>query len=160
MAFIFKLILLVTKWTRLPIVEQWLVIKVAMIFVTLRLGMFLVSLRQLQSVLGWLAAIARKLQQGNRQDDRNQILWVTSRLGANFLTNRSCLTEALTVQLLFWRRGYSADLRIGVSKQQNGKLIAHAWVESEGEVVIGAVDELPNYAVLPSLAYRKQSKQS
>src|SRR5262245_11844893 len=45
---------------------------------------------------------------------------------------RHCLTRALVAKLLFGRRGQGVDLRIGVAKDNAGRLIAHAWLESGG----------------------------
>jgi hypothetical protein len=39
--------------------------------------------------------------------------------------------------MLLARRGYPALLHIGVAKGKEGQFQAHAWVESEGKVVIG-----------------------
>jgi hypothetical protein len=154
MALYLKLILIALKWLRLPIAEQWYIFKIALLFGIVRLGMFVFSLRQLQLAAGRFAALPCSTSRCE-PDERKRILWATSRLGAHFLADRSCLTEALTVQLLFWRRGYPADLRIGVAKQQNGKLIAHAWVESDGKVVIGNIDELSSYVMLPEILNRE-----
>ena len=50
------------------------------------------------------------------------------------------------------RAGLPADLRIGVMKEASGKLLAHAWVESDGRIVVG---NLPGgvglYTPLPTL---------
>jgi hypothetical protein len=52
---------------------------------------------------------------------------------------------------LLARRGYLADLRIGVIKADSGQLEAHAWVESEGQVIIGGSDSPFRFTPLPSL---------
>lgn len=44
--------------------------------------------------------------------------------------------------------GQSANLKIGVAKSLVGKLEAHAWVESGGEIVIGDLPDLSRYRVL------------
>lgn len=36
------------------------------------------------------------------------------------------------------RKGYPACLRIGVSRGEGGRLQAHAWVESQGKIVVGS----------------------
>jgi hypothetical protein len=48
----------------------------------------------------------------------------------------TCLTEALVGEILLTRRGFPARLRLGVAREA-GELRAHAWVESEGTIVIG-----------------------
>jgi hypothetical protein len=63
----------------------------------------------------------------------------------------TCLSQALAAQTLFLRQGYPAELHIGVAKNETGQLEAHAWVESEGQVVIGDLQNLSRYTPLPSL---------
>jgi hypothetical protein len=49
------------------------------------------------------------------------------------------------------RRGIGSDLRLGV-RHDAGPLnpfTAHAWIECKGLVVMGALDDLGDYHVLP-----------
>jgi Transglutaminase-like superfamily len=62
-----------------------------------------------------------------------------------------CLARALTTQLLLTRQGYAPDLRIGVAKAVTGDLEAHAWIEYQGRVVIGHLNDLSRYVPFPSL---------
>jgi hypothetical protein len=63
---------------------------------------------------------------------------------------KTCLAQALAAQVLLTRRGYPALLRIGVAKGERQQLQAHAWVESEGKIVIGG-SELERYTPLAVL---------
>ena len=47
--------------------------------------------------------------------------------------------------------GHRAELRLGVIKSDAGYLLAHAWVESEGQIVVGDVRGLSRYKPLPAL---------
>jgi hypothetical protein len=49
------------------------------------------------------------------------------------------------------RRGISSNLRLGVRRDDDSvnPFTAHAWVECQGLVVMGAVDEMGEYHVLP-----------
>lgn len=81
-----------------------------------------------------------------------KVTWAVSTVGKHLFVDQPCLTQALVVQLLFKRRKIPADLHIGVAKDSNGQLEAHAWVESDGVVVIGGSEtDLQHYARLPSL---------
>ncbi|NJR40333.1 MAG: lasso peptide biosynthesis B2 protein [Leptolyngbyaceae cyanobacterium CSU_1_4] len=62
-----------------------------------------------------------------------------------------CLARALTTQVLLNQQGYLPDLRIGVAKATAGQLEAHAWVEYQGRVVMGQLNDLARYLPLPSL---------
>lgn len=63
----------------------------------------------------------------------------------------TCLTQALTTQILLAQIGHSTDLKIGVAKSIEGKLEAHAWLESRGEIVIGKLKDLSRFTILSSL---------
>lgn len=49
-----------------------------------------------------------------------------------------CLTQALAGRVLPERRGYSSIVRMGVAKNGDGTLRAHAWLELDGETILGA----------------------
>jgi hypothetical protein len=61
---------------------------------------------------------------------------------------RNCLTEALAAHTMLRRRGYDAELRLGVRKRSDNsrQLDGHAWVAYAGEVVVGHVEDLAGYA--------------
>jgi len=64
----------------------------------------------------------------------------------------SCLTQALALQRLLARAGRGADLRIGVAKDGASGLASHAWLEREGEILIGDNGELDRYSPMLSLS--------
>ena len=70
------------------------------------------------------------------QADERELNWAITR-AARFIPAASCLTQALSLQVLLGRRGLGSRLCIGVRKGQHDKFEAHAWVERGGRVVIG-----------------------
>ncbi len=63
----------------------------------------------------------------------------------------TCLVRALAGHAMSRRRGWSSELRIGVLPQRLDDatpLRSHAWIEHEGRVLIGDVDDLHDYALL------------
>jgi hypothetical protein len=68
---------------------------------------------------------------------RGRAVWAVRAAGRRMLGDRPCLAQALVVERLLRRSGAVADLRLGVVKAPDGELRAHAWVECDGEVVIG-----------------------
>ncbi|MHC4516457.1 MAG: lasso peptide biosynthesis B2 protein, partial [Planctomycetota bacterium] len=48
-----------------------------------------------------------------------------------------CLTKALAAESLLVRRGYPTEVKLGVTRDEANKLIAHAWVLCEGVVLVG-----------------------
>jgi hypothetical protein len=68
--------------------------------------------------------------------DGFRIAWAV-RAASRRVPRATCLVQALTVQLLLARHGYVSVLRVGV-KRDDGAFKAHAWVEFQGRVVVGA----------------------
>ena len=50
--------------------------------------------------------------------------------------NVTCLKKALVLSWLLGRRGIATTLRIGVARRE-GDLTAHAWLELNGQVILG-----------------------
>jgi Transglutaminase-like superfamily len=79
------------------------------------------------------------------------IVW-TVNAGSRYMPGGvKCLARALTTHLLLTRQGYASELRIGVAKTVTGELEAHAWIEYQGRVVIGHLNDLSRYIPFPSL---------
>jgi hypothetical protein len=66
-----------------------------------------------------------------------QITQLVEKACRNIPMARKCLIQALTAKVLLVRQGYGAILRIGVARDNHEPLQAHAWVEYQGEAVIG-----------------------
>lgn len=71
------------------------------------------------------------------------------RATARRVPQASCLTQALALEALMAEFGLRPELRIGVARHADGTFEAHAWVELEGRVLIGALPDLERFAVLP-----------
>jgi hypothetical protein len=73
------------------------------------------------------------------------------RRASRYVPAATCLTQALATQSLLAQRGQVSILRIGVTKGPEGELKAHAWVESNGRIIIGQQKDLRSYTVLHRL---------
>jgi hypothetical protein len=62
--------------------------------------------------------------------------------------------RALASEYVLGRLGYPCELKIGVAKGAAGEFAAHAWLESEGRVVIGEF-EVDRYTALSAAEGRK-----
>jgi hypothetical protein len=63
----------------------------------------------------------------------------------------TCLIQALAAQTLLHRWGHSTSLRIGIAKGATGQLEAHAWVETQGKIVLGGAEVCARFTPLPPL---------
>jgi hypothetical protein len=73
---------------------------------------------------------------------RETVCWAVNRAGRFLFADRGCLTQALLGETLLIRAGFPAKLCIGVRRQPDGSMLAHAWVDSAGKVAIGGQTRL------------------
>lgn len=70
---------------------------------------------------------------------------------SRYVPAATCLVRSLAAQALLRHNGHQSTLRIGVARGPRGALDAHAWVECDGKVVVGEVENLGRYTPLPRL---------
>jgi hypothetical protein len=68
----------------------------------------------------------------------------------------TCLTQALSAQLLLRHLGYDSSLCLGVARDHRGEFRAHAWLEREGSVVIGGT-AASGFTRMPALSVAQRS---
>ncbi len=70
------------------------------------------------------------------------------RIVSRSVPGATCLTQALAAQTILRLKGDNVPLQLGVSWSKNGIFEAHAWLESEGKVLIGDLPDLERYKKL------------
>lgn len=86
-----------------------------------------------------------------RRGSASQVTWAAVAAGRYSPLGTTCLATALVAQAMLQRHGYEARLRIGVRRNLNGEFTAHAWLEREGEVIVGGpVQVVEGYSALPA----------
>lgn len=139
------------KWRLLPNQDRILVLAAIPLLVAIRLGLALLPLEKLLHTLTRVAKAfpARGPTKRNSVDRKIRAI---EKIGKYVLGDGPCLSQALAVQFIMDRHGQPSELCIGVAKDEYGKLIAHAWIESDGRVLIGeSGTTLEDYTRLPSL---------
>jgi hypothetical protein len=134
---------------RLPPRDRALLFRATVLLAATRLGLWVLPLRVLRGLLVRVGRTSQPLRRG-RTTPRHLIVWALS-VASRFVPRATCLPRALATEALFLQSGYRAELRIGVSKTGGGRLVAHAWVESDGQIVMGNLLDLSRYAPLPPL---------
>jgi hypothetical protein len=99
----------------------------------------------------WLCTLA-PTNADDRKAEWSVIDNVTSavRFCSLYVPYASCLTQALAVRTLLGLRGQNSELKIGVDRDEDGKFMAHAWVEIDGKIIIGRLPHHHNFNVLRS----------
>jgi hypothetical protein len=137
------------SFLRLPGVKQGLLLKATLLLGIIRLGLWLLPFETLRRLLIGFSGTPARLRDTN-QPSLGEVTWAVETAGRCLPGAVTCLTLALTAQVLLVRRGYGAVIHIGIAKEGGERFQAHAWVESEGKVVIGDY-EIDRYTPLASL---------
>jgi hypothetical protein len=131
--------------------EQTLLLHALFLLALARIGLRTMPFTTLRHILSKLSSPDRG--KGDSVSDnvvRSQILWAVGTAGRKVPLVRTCLTQALAAQVLLARSGDQSDLRIGVTRDSNGKFVAHAWLEKQGAILIGG-DSAKDYTPMPAL---------
>jgi hypothetical protein len=96
-------------------------------------------------------AVTRRARRTSGSYTTNEIGWAVS-VAKRFVPKGNCLPQALAAEALLIQCGHPVEFRIGVVKKNGDRLEAHAWVESEGNLVVGDLTQgLSGYSPLPPL---------
>ena len=121
--------------------DRWLVVEAILLTGFVQAGLRMLSFATLIRLL----AVAKRFRRRSRPRP-SRIAWAVD-AAARLLPGRTCLTDALAADVMLCRCGYRSLLRIGVKKRSGGAgpLEAHAWVESDGSIVVGEMETLDDY---------------
>ncbi len=136
------------KLARLPRSERCLLVMAALLLAAIKLGLTLLPYRRLRGFVDRVALAApRRPLAPSASPER--VAWAVTRAG-RFVPGATCLTQALAAKVLLERRGHPARIRVGIGRIEGAPLLAHAWVESGGRIVLGGED-LKRYTPLLAL---------
>jgi hypothetical protein len=82
--------------------------------------------------------------------DAARLIWAVTTASRRAPLRATCLTEALAADAMLRRRGLECRLCLGVHTGglAADALHAHAWLERQGNVILGSVENLADYAEL------------
>jgi hypothetical protein len=146
---------LLYKFLRLKECDRQLLLITFTLLGTIRLGLWLLPFRTWRRLLSRIMQPKSKLQ-GANPASINQVVWAVSVASHYMPGGVKCLARALATQVLLSQQGHTADLYIGVAKGEEKQLEAHAWVESQGQVVIGDLSNLSSFIPLPAFGDSKR----
>ena len=128
--------------------DRLVLIKTFLLLGLVRLGLWLLPYSRLQKILTKISDHRPPKNQTVIESDKIvRAVNISSRYTPG---GAKCLARALTTQVLMKQQGYSPRLLIGVAKGEQEQLEAHAWIEYQGEVVMGYLHNLSRYVPLLS----------
>lgn len=126
------------RWRRLleldPI-ERHHLWRAAAALCLMRVGLCLLPFRRVQGL------VARPAPGPSAQGhgEARLVTWAVA-TAARHIPFATCLPQALAAQWLLARAGYRSELKLGIAPGAGRPVDAHAWLELDGEVVIGGPD--------------------
>lgn len=69
----------------------------------------------------------------------------TVKIASRAVPFATCLTQALALQRLLARHGYHSAVLVGVCRI-DGRFLAHAWVEHEGQTLLSTSENVARYS--------------
>jgi hypothetical protein len=116
-----------------------LFIKAVCLLAAIRVALALIPLNALRDALAWRWR-KKSVVPYPAAPTLQQIIWATQS-AARFVPGVTCLVQGLTALRLGISAGYPVTLNIGTAKEINGALRAHAWVEYQGQIILGRAQE-------------------
>lgn len=125
---------LIRKFLSLPPKERMLLIRALLLVAAVRLGLWVIPFSRLQRLVLWMAAKPGR----DRAEifSTEKLAWAIE-MASRFVPKATCLTQAMAAKILFGIYGCDSLLKIGVARGEDGRMLAHAWLESRGRAVVG-----------------------
>ena len=129
--------------------ERWLLVQAFLLLGGIKLGLGLLPFPLLRQLL---VSIHRIHPRRNPTATPDQIVAAVNRSSHNMPGGAKCLARAMTTQALLLQHEYACELRIGVAKGKAGQFEAHAWVENQGQILVGHLPDLSRYTPMSPFA--------
>jgi hypothetical protein len=126
------------EFLRLPPVDRRLLVTAAVLQAAIKLGLALLPYRRLRGLVDRLARTGRLRQLAPPASAERIVLAVTR--ASRVVPGATCLPQALAAKVLLERRGHPAYVHVGVMRADDARVLAHAWVESAGRILLGGGD--------------------
>lgn len=134
------------KFWRLPFSDKKLLARAAWQLSTVSLGLRLLPFSFWQRRMEGSPHVEPASAGGGSPE---RMLWSVS-VASGYVPGATCLVRALVAQSMLRRAGQSSQVRLGVSLRREDRFQAHAWLEQDGRILLGADDGALPYVPLPS----------
>ena len=143
------------KFLYLSLEDKILFFKAVVLVGAFRISLLIFPLKLVQQ---FVDSVTQKLSKP-KTNPQEKISWCIKTVGNYLLGPESCLPVALAAKVLLKQNGYPATINIGVYKDNEIKLEAHAWVESEGKIIVGEAT-IKDYTPLLTIKKKNLSRST
>jgi hypothetical protein len=136
------------RFFRLPAGERFFLFRALSLLAATRIALWLLPFRVVQRISPKVDRACSAFQKRS-EFSRDRGIWAIQ-VASRYVPRASCLTQALATQALLGFSRIPTSVRIGVAKSKAGNFEAHAWLESDGEILMGGADANQRYTRLLS----------
>ncbi|MBK8335806.1 MAG: lasso peptide biosynthesis B2 protein [Sterolibacteriaceae bacterium] len=128
----------ISKFLRLRFSKRWLLLKAAMLLSTVRISLWLFGYQSVRPLVERGCALSPRLF--DTAATAEEMAWAVAQVGSVVPGGRHCLSQALALRVFLARRGVQVDVSFGVRRGPDSLVIAHAWIEHDGRILIGGTN--------------------
>ncbi len=121
----------INTFFKLSSYRKSLFIKSLILIIFIRLSLSLLSFSRVQNIS---KRFSRPINDQKETITIKDIVWSVQSVSA-YVPRATCLTQAITAQILLSRHNQPSKLKIGVMKDEEFE--AHAWLEIDDKIVLG-----------------------
>jgi len=146
-----NIVTLAVKYFRKPVSEQGLYLEAGCLLGASRLAILILPFRWIAPFLG------RHMASSDENDKHGEKQTVISVARAILTMSRhlpwesKCLVQAISGKMMLGRRQIPSTLYLGVAKEENGDLNAHAWLRA-GDIILLGGGGLDRFTVVSTFA--------
>ena len=122
---------IIHSFLKLSLEDKYILTKSFSLLWTIRIMLWILPFSIIQKIVGRFTIISGE----SHSIPLDKLTWAVAVM-SRYVPKATCLTRALTAQILLAGQNYPSNIRIGVSKD-NGEFEAHAWLEADNKIVLG-----------------------
>lgn len=119
--------------------QRQLVVEAGVLLIAAKLALLVVPFKRLAPSLGKSVAVTTPSIGHDDEETAQAVAWAVESAARRLPWHSSCFARAIVGKRMLDLRRIPAMLYLGVRKDESGKLHAHAWLESRGVCVTGAL---------------------
>ena len=119
------------SFLKLSFEDKSILIKSFLLLGIIRIMLWIFPFSVIQKVLGRFTVASGE----SHTIPLEKLTWAVAVM-SRYVPKATCLTRALTAQILLAGQNYSSNIKIGVSKTE-GNFEAHAWLEADNKIILG-----------------------
>lgn len=137
------------RFLALPRGQRQLLVLALIVVANVRVALCVLPSRLIVRLMRRLTHVAAGASR-SRGPSAERVAWAVSS-ASRVVPRATCLTQAISGQLLLRHYGHAAKLCLGVARSEPGRFLAHAWLERDGRVLLGGAESV-TFTRLPSFS--------